>query len=86
MKQTKNKKTEKKEYDGVLPEHEAHLGAFMQDIGYEFKNRALLHLALTHCSYNGKVGENNQRLEFLGDAVLSSAKSCMPKARQRKGI
>lgn len=70
MKQTKNNKTEKKEYDGVLPEHETHLGAFMQDIGYEFKNRALLHLALTHCSYNGKVGENNQRLEFLGDAVL----------------
>ena len=64
------KQTKKKEYDGVLPEHEAHLGAFMQDIGYEFKNRALLHLALTHCSYNGKVGENNQRLEFLGDAVL----------------
>ena len=43
-------------------------------IGYEFKNRNLLILALTHSSYAnekklGKVG-CNERLEFLGDAVL----------------
>lgn len=38
-----------------------------QAIGYVFQNRALLRQALTHPS----VGQrNNQRLEFLGDAVL----------------
>ena len=43
-------------------------------IGYEFKNKNLLILALTHSSYAnekklGKAG-CNERLEFLGDAVL----------------
>jgi len=38
-------------------------------IGYHFKNRAILENALTHCSYIGQR-ENNERLEFLGDAVL----------------
>lgn len=37
-------------------------------IGYEFINKALLTLALTHPSLGKK--NNNQRLEFLGDAVL----------------
>lgn len=46
------------------------LSAFARDLGYVFKDQALLALALTHCSYNGTAGENNQRLEFLGDAVL----------------
>jgi ribonuclease-3 len=36
-------------------------------LGYSFKNPGLLKQALTHCSA-GKV--NNERLEFLGDAVL----------------
>ncbi len=35
---------------------------------YEFENRALLELALTHAS-TGR-SENNERLEFLGDTVL----------------
>lgn len=42
-------------------------------IGYEFKNRALLTEALTHPSLaheNGHGQNHNQRLEFLGDAVL----------------
>jgi ribonuclease-3 len=34
---------------------------------YEFRDPSLLHLALTHPSVSR---ENNQRLEFLGDAVL----------------
>lgn len=38
-----------------------------QNLGYTFRNRGLLRLALTHPSM-GK--EDNQRLEFLGDAVL----------------
>lgn len=41
-------------------------------IGYKFKNRALLENALTHSSYaNEKKCDNNERLEFLGDSVLS---------------
>ena len=38
-------------------------------IRYCFKNRGLLTTALTHSSYS-QHGENNERLEFLGDAVL----------------
>lgn len=40
-------------------------------IGYRFKNEKLLKLALTHPSVNKK--QNNQRLEFLGDAALGIA-------------
>lgn len=38
-------------------------------ISYHFNDLALLELALTHPSYSRK--KNNQRLEFLGDAVLA---------------
>jgi len=37
-------------------------------IGYQFNDIDLLHLALTHRSANGK---HNERLEFLGDSILS---------------
>ncbi|MDD5430853.1 MAG: ribonuclease III [Candidatus Pacebacteria bacterium] len=50
---------------------------FEKSIGYEFKNKDLLKEALTHRSY---LNENhkwklphNERLEFLGDAVLELA-------------
>lgn len=44
---------------------------FEEIIGYEFSNPALLGEALTHSSYvNGKQN-SNERLEFLGDSVLS---------------
>ena len=39
----------------------------MNTLGYQFKNPALLNRALTHPSMGS---EDNQRLEFLGDAVL----------------
>lgn len=41
-------------------------------IGYTFNNRALLKEALTHRSYavENNLNYDNQRLEFLGDAVL----------------
>lgn len=46
--------------------------ALEERIGYEFKNPALLKEALTHSSYvNGKNHHSNERLEFLGDSVLS---------------
>lgn len=41
-------------------------------IGYNFRNKELLQLALSHSSYaNEKQGrQDNERLEFLGDSVL----------------
>ena len=44
---------------------------FEKNIGYEFKNKQLLMKALTHTSYayENKV-ESNEKLEFLGDAIL----------------
>lgn len=43
-------------------------------LGMEFRNQALLRQAFTHTSYvnehRGKKVEDNERLEFLGDAVL----------------
>jgi ribonuclease-3 len=39
-----------------------------KSLGYEFKNEKLLAEALTHRSYTKEF--NNERLEFLGDAVL----------------
>ena len=43
-------------------------------LGYKFKNVSLLKNALTHSSYANEVRGNvssNERLEFLGDSVLS---------------
>lgn len=41
-------------------------------IGYSFKDKTLLRTALTHSSYaNEYKCANNERLEFLGDSVLS---------------
>lgn len=42
-------------------------------LGYKFRNRALLRQAMTHPSLSAELksaGSDNQRLEFLGDAVL----------------
>ena len=40
-------------------------------LGYKFKDPALLRTALTHSSYANEYStESNERLEFLGDAVL----------------
>ncbi len=42
-----------------------------KNIGYSFKNSELLNTALTHSSaINEQKNTSNQRLEFLGDAVL----------------
>jgi ribonuclease-3 len=49
------------------------LTALQGRLNYEFRQPALLELALTHASYLQdcpEAGDNNQRLEFLGDAVL----------------
>lgn len=47
---------------------------FEKKIGYTFKNKELLHEALSHSSYANEVKRgrhSNERLEFLGDSVLS---------------
>jgi ribonuclease-3 len=49
------------------------LKAFQKRLGYRFRKAKLLEAALTHPSYRYEdegVSGDNQRLEFLGDAVL----------------
>lgn len=56
-----------------LISHQDRAAALQQRIGYSFRNPALLTEALTHGSFlqdNPNDGTHNQRLEFLGDAVL----------------
>ncbi len=52
------------------------VSAFQQRIGYTFRSLDLLERALTHKSFSNENRElrspNNERLEFLGDAVLGS--------------
>lgn len=63
-------------YAVAEPELE-HLAKLEVILGHAFRNRALLEQALRHASYCNEQGrqgtrlEDNQRLEFLGDAVLS---------------
>ena len=45
----------------------------MDKLGYRFQNESLLYRALTHSSLaveQHRMGEDNERLEYLGDAVL----------------
>ena len=55
------------------------LEEFQKIIGYTFQNKKLLKNALTHSSYanekHWQYAANNERLEFLGDAVLELASS-----------
>ncbi|MGN1422719.1 MAG: ribonuclease III [Oscillospiraceae bacterium] len=54
----------------------ADLHEFEERLGYRFGNIAFLERALTHSSYSGgKNNGSNERLEFLGDAVLQIAVS-----------
>lgn len=41
-----------------------------QMLGYSFKNTKLLENALTHTSFKTPYNPSNERLEFLGDAIL----------------
>ena len=53
------------------------ISGFEARIGYTFKNKSLIETALTHSSYSHELKarhidcEYNERLEFLGDSVLS---------------
>lgn len=47
------------------------LEEFEEQIGYHFKQKALLKTALTHTSYAYENGiKSNEKLEFLGDSIL----------------
>ncbi|WP_277344989.1 ribonuclease III domain-containing protein, partial [Metapseudomonas otitidis] len=46
----------------------ASLSRLERQLGHTFNDQGLMTLALTHRSY---AGRNNERLEFLGDAVLN---------------
>ncbi len=57
-------------------EREKDLLEFCQSLGIEMQNMALLDMALTHTSYAHEAKtnpkpEHNERIEFLGDSVLS---------------
>ena len=55
--------------------HQTDLSAFLRQINYQFKDQGLIEEAFRHSSYvNEQLGSNlrdNERLEFLGDAVLN---------------
>ncbi|MDN4494212.1 ribonuclease III [Ureibacillus sp. BA0131] len=60
---------------GVLPEKVRHQFEFLQEeLNIFFRNKSLLYQAFTHSSYvnehRRKLFTDNERLEFLGDAVL----------------
>jgi ribonuclease III len=52
---------------GVSSSKGSDLAALQRKLGYEFQDPALLQAALTHKSHSRP---NNERLEFIGDAVL----------------
>lgn len=57
-----------------------------EKIGYVFKDKELLTLAFTHSTYsNVHGGENNERLEYLGDAVLQLVVSELLYAGEKNG-
>ena len=58
----------------INPQRKKHLEEFEKKIGATFLNPSLLNQSLTHSSYVHEQGKkeifDNERLEFLGDAVL----------------
>ena len=73
---------------GAASGDKGHSGSLEQQLGYQFSDRALLALALTHSSYiyearlgraktnadePNEPGTDNEQMEFLGDAVLGLA-------------
>jgi ribonuclease-3 len=50
----------------------AHLAACEERVGYRFSERSLLRSALTHASGADHRLASNERMEFLGDAILGA--------------
>ena len=69
---------------GLPPERRQELESLAQRLGYPFQDLGLLDQALRHSSYaheNPGTGPSNERLEFLGDAVLALTVSALLLAR-----
>jgi len=56
-----------------LPEEPSSIDEFLDHLSIETEQPHLYELALTHGSYVKKQVESNERLEFMGDAVLGAA-------------
>ena len=62
-----------RDIDGLLKQNKQCLGQLETVIGYRFTDLRLLQKALIHSSYafeQSQADKNNERLEFIGDAVL----------------
>jgi len=76
----KTKKT-KKTNEGKMKKYPYPLSELEEVLAYKFKNKDVINTAMTHSSYSnelkahGNIAECNERLEFLGDSVLSVAVS-----------
>ena len=57
-----------------MPRHQTQLTALQTRLGYTFADIGLLKHAMTHRSFSA---HNNQRLEYLGDAVLGLAAAAL---------
>ncbi len=59
--------------ESEFPDHPRPLDELQERIGYQFSATELLRLALIHRSYTNEhpgISDDNERMEFLGDAVL----------------
>jgi ribonuclease-3 len=58
----------------IGPERKKELAAFQKTAGVRFKSLELLNLSFIHRSVSNEAGHryNNERLEFLGDAILGA--------------
>lgn len=70
-----NKRRGTAQKPGVIPEKaRAQFDVLQEKLSISFQNKALLYQAFTHSSYvnehRRKLFTDNERLEFLGDAVL----------------
>jgi len=71
------KKKKKTAENNDIPETENDVLNFAKKMGYKYNDISFLKTALTHSSYanemraRGANADHNQRLEFLGDSVLS---------------
>ena len=70
------------------PDRRQELASLAPRLDYRFQNLGLLDQALRHSSYaheNPESGPSNERLEFLGDAVLALTVSALLLARFPQG-
>jgi ribonuclease-3 len=59
--------------DTLVRNNKEKLATLQEQIGYQFADQSLLQQALIHSSFafeQGELGNDNETLEFLGDAVL----------------